>query len=225
LNIICPVRRPHPNLSKFIEKCSSKAHKNKVDEKMQTPLISFLVDLVHSHGCSVEDVSITNDSARCMLPPRFCLSNGKEDSACDTEEQTCPLKSPASLPSFDMALAESVLVEIKKISRWESVTSAGTSARPKKNERKRYYVTAPVGPKGPSRRPSAGIPKNKKTTSSDSTLSLPERKESLDNFSSQNVMESPTPNDSFDKLQSGSLQRPNQAKHASALARAILFDQ
>jgi hypothetical protein len=202
---------------------------------MHSPLSSFLVGLVQSHGCGVKDVSITNDTARCMLPPRFCLSNREEDhSACDTEEQNGPrLKSPASPPSFDMALAESVVVEINnKVSRWESVTSAGIAARPPTKKyaelRRRSSGTSTVtGHRGHSRRPSTSIPKNRRKTSADSTLSLPERKESLDNFSCHNVRESPKPNASFDKLKSACLQRPkNQAKTASAaLARAILFDQ
>jgi hypothetical protein len=192
---------------------------------MHSPLTSFLADLIQSHGYVVEDVSITNDSARCMLPG-LCLSNG-EDRACDTEEQNGPpLKSP---PSFDMALADSIVVDIKKLSRWESVTSGGIAARPNNMERKGSPVTVVIGLKGSTTsitrtRPSAGISNRK--TSSDATLSLPERKESMDNFSCHNARESPPKqNASFYKPKSGSPKWPNQAKKASALARAILFDQ
>jgi hypothetical protein len=191
---------------------------------MHSPLSSFLVDLVQSHGYGVEDVTITDDSARCMHP-MFCLSNaGEEDSACDTEEQNGPLKRSPS--SFDMlALAESVVVEVKKVSRWESVS-------PPKNtpERKRFPGAVAVviglrrGPSTTRTRP-ARVGSPKRTISLDSTLSLPERKESMDNLSCHNARgESPKQNASFDKPKAGSRNsRPNQAKNASAIARAILF--
>jgi hypothetical protein len=130
---------------------------------MHSPLSSFLDDLIQSHGCGVEDISITNDSAGCMLPS-FVLLTNREYSACDTEERNGPLlKGP---PSFDRALAESVRGEIKKVTRWESVTSGGIAARPNNKER----------------RGSVSV-RNRKTSSLDSTLLLPTRKESMDNFS------------------------------------------
>ena len=196
----------------------SKAHKNEVDKsKMHSPLSFFLLHLVQSHGYGVEDVTVTDDSATCMLP-RFCLSNG-EDSACDTEGQNGPLKRIPS--SFDMALAESDVVEIKKVSRWESVTPPKSADR----EMSTWPVSAVIGLRGLSSgtRPSTGIPK--RNTSSDSTLSLPQRKVSMDSFPSHNArQESPKQNASFDQQKSGSLNWSNQAKNASNIARIILFD-
>ena len=185
---------------------------------MHSPLSSFLVHLVQSHGYGVEDVTVTDDSATCMHP-RFCLSNG-EDSACDSEGQNGPLK--RNPPSFDMALAESGVVEIKKSSRWESSTSPKNTDR----EMSSWPVTAVIGLRGPSsgKKPSTGIPK--RNSSVDSTLSLPQRKVSMDNVFRLNVRhESPKQNASFDPPKSGSLNWSNQAKSASAIARGILFDR
>lgn len=181
-------------------------------------LSSFLVDLFQSHGCVVEDVSITNDSAGCMLQ-NCCLSTGK-DSACDTEEQNGHhLQIPPPPRNFDVLALASVVVEAKKgVSRWESVTSGGIAARAKNTERKRSSVTVVSGPRGPR---NAGIPTRK--TSSDSRTrrsspSLPERKVSMENFSVYIARKSPEQNTcTFDNL--------NEAKNASAIACAILFDQ
>jgi len=122
-----------------------------------------------------------------------------------------------------MALAESDVIETKKVSRWESVTP------PKSADRKISSwpgVTAVIGPRGPSsgKKPSTSIPK--RNSSVDSTLSLPERKVSMDNVFRLNVRhESPKQNASFDTPKSGSLNWSNQAKSASNIARGILFDR
>ena len=154
---------------------------------MHSPLLSsFLVDLFQTHGYGVEDVSITNDSAGCMLHS-LRVSNG-EDSACDTEEQNGHHLKIRPRSGVDaLALASVVLVEVEKgVSRWESVNSGGIAARPAKNtERERSSVAVVIPPRGPRRPSNAGIPLRK--TSSDSRTRLPafmpERKESVENFS------------------------------------------
>jgi hypothetical protein len=92
------------------------------------------------------------------------------------------------------------------------------------------FVAVVIGLRGPSSdagtRLSAGIPK--RNASLDSTLSLPKRKASVDSFSCHNATreESPKQNTSVDKTKSGSsLNWSKQAKNASAVARAVLFDR
>jgi hypothetical protein len=200
--------------------------------QMHSLLSSFLDDLIQSHGYGVQDVSITNDSAGCMLPTFVLLTNREYSSACDTEERNGPLlKGPLS---FDMALAESVGGEIKKVTRWESVTSGAIAARPNNKERKGSPAVSVKNRKTsldstlllPTRKESMDNFSKCHYARKSSALLCPKRKESMDNFSYHDVMESPKKhNASFDtKLQSGSLKRPNQSKNASDIARATLLD-
>jgi hypothetical protein len=175
---------------------------------MQSPLGTFLDDLVQSHGYGVEDVSIRRDSAGCMLP-NICLLSNEGDRAGDTEEKIGPLKSPSSCV---LTIAESVVGEVKKVTRWESVTSGGTTAT--------SPVSSVVIRLRDPRTQRSSVRISKRRISSDSTLSLPQRKESMDSISSNDARESPKRNATFDKLTSG-----KQAKDAKAIARSILFDQ